>query len=131
MKITADTTITAVTAAKVARVEATCEKAGNILCYKGSDGKLCKDVKGTVITDVTIPAKGHSYGTLTWTWTGTTAATAKFVCANDKTHVQNVKATITSKTTKATCTAAGKTVCTATGQNFPDAFVKLIAKASV
>ena len=32
---------------------------------------------------------------------------------------------------EATCTAAGKTVYTATGQNFPDAFVKLIAKASV
>ena len=114
VEITANTTVTAVTGVKVESKEATCTAAGNIEYYKGSDGKLYKDVNGTVITDVTIPAKGHKYGTPTWTWTGTTAATAKFVCANDKTHVQNVKATITSKTTKATCTAAGKTVYTAT-----------------
>ena len=59
-------------------------------------------------------ATGHKFGTPSWSWTGTTAATAKFVCSNNKNHARSVKATITSKTTKATCTTAGKTVYTAT-----------------
>jgi hypothetical protein len=48
--------------------------------------------------NVEIPAIGHNYGAPEWTWEGFTAATAKFTCANDSTHTQNVSAEVTSAT---------------------------------
>ena len=73
------------------------------------DGKTYTDKK-----TVTIKKLGHKYGEPTWTWDGTKTATAKFVCARDKSHVETVTVKITSKTTKATCEKDGKTVYTAT-----------------
>ena len=87
-------------------VPPTCTKEGYTL-HKCS---RCDDEYKDTYKDAT----GHKYGTPSWSWTGTTAATAKFVCSNNKNHARSVKATITSKTTKATCTTAGKTVYTAT-----------------
>ena len=72
------------------------------------------------------------WGTPSWTWNGTASASAKFVCSNDKSHVKTVKATITSKTTKATCTTDGKTVYTATvtlnGKTYTDTKTVTITK---
>ena len=64
VKITKDTTITAVTADVIARVEPTCTEDGNILYYQGSDGNLYQDTKGTKITktETVIPATGHKFG---------------------------------------------------------------------
>ena len=56
----------------------------------------------------------HKYGKPTWTWTGTSAATAKFVCSVDTTEVSTVKAKVTSKNYAATCKERAKTVYTAT-----------------
>ena len=134
VKITKDTTITAITGVKVAAKKATCTVDGNTLYYKGSDGNYYKDTKGTKITlaETVIPATGHAYGAPVWTWNGTKSASAKFTCANDKSHVENVKATITSETTKATCTADGKTVYTATvefnGKTYTDTKTVVIEK---
>ena len=62
-----------------------------------------------------IGAIGHSYGNPTWTWTGYTKATAKFVCKNNSSHTSATNATITNKVTKnATVTASGTKTYTAT-----------------
>ena len=80
----------------------------------------------------TIAAKGHSYSTTpTWSWNGTTSATASFKCIRC-TDTKTVNATITSKTTPATTTADGKTVYTATatynGKSYTDTKTVTIPK---
>ena len=93
-------------------VAATCETAGKTV-YTATvefEGKTYTDSK-----EVEIPAIGHKYGKPVFTWSDDySTANATFTCENDKTHVETVKATVTSKTTDATCTKAGKTVYTAT-----------------
>ena len=93
-------------------VEATCTKAGKTV-YTATvefEGKIYTDSKETE-----IKAIGHKYGTPVFTWSKDySTAEATFTCENDKTHVETVKAAVTSKTTDATCTKAGKTVNTAT-----------------
>ena len=94
--------------------DATCTKAGKTVntATVEFEGKTYTDSKETE-----IKAIGHKYGTPVFTWSddyGT--ATAAFTCENDKTHVETVKAAVTSKTTDATCTEAGKTVYTATAE---------------
>ena len=95
-------------------VAATCETAGKIT-YTASvvfNGKTYTDSKETE-----IKAIGHKYGAPVFTWSDDySTAKATFTCANDKTHVETVKAAVTSKTTDATCTEAGKTVYTATAE---------------
>ena len=87
----------------------TCTEAG----YTGDT--VCLDCGTTVKKGTTRVATGHSYGTPTWTWNGTSSAIAKFICANESAHVTTVKATITSKDTKAaTCTSTGVRTFTAT-----------------
>ena len=97
--------------------EPTCTEDGNIKCY------LCfncfkyfkdKDGKNEIAKEKAVIPKGHLWGTPNWTWTGTKAANASFVCQRDKSHTQSIDATITTKTTDPTCTKAGKTVYTAT-----------------
>ena len=62
-----------------------------------------------------IAAKGHSWGTPKWTWTGTTKAVATFTCKTDSSHTKKMTGTITGKvTTKATVTTAGTKTYTAT-----------------
>ena len=60
-----------------------------------------------------VPALGHDYELTGWNWTGYTAATATFTCANDASHVQAANAAITSARTEPTCEADGKVVYTA------------------
>ena len=72
-----------------------------------------------------VSGTGHDWGKPTWKWAEDfSTATAAFVCQNDETHTETVNATITSKTTDATCEEAGKTVYTATvtfdGKTFTD-----------
>ena len=94
--------------------DATCTKAGKTVYTATAEfeGKTYTDFK-----EVEIPAIGHKYGTPVFTWSDDySTANATFTCANDKTHVETVKAAVTSKTTDATCTEAGKTVYTATAE---------------
>ena len=89
-----------------------CEKDG-VITYTATavyGGKTYTDTK----TDK-IAATGHKYGDPTWSWNGTTKASAKFTCKKDSRHTKTVTATITSKTTKsATVTKAGTKTYTAT-----------------
>ena len=90
---------------------ATCETAGETV-YTATASFGGKDY--TDNQKVEIAALGHKYGEPTWTWNDDhTKATAVFTCANDKSHVEKVEATITPETTAATCEEAGKTVYTA------------------
>ena len=90
---------------------ATCETAGETV-YTATASFGGKDY--TDNQKVEIAALGHKYGEPTWTWNDDhTKATAVFTCANDKSHVEKVEATITPETTAATCEKAGKTVYTA------------------
>ncbi len=80
---------------------------------------------------VEIPATGHSWGEPVWTWDGFTAATAKFTCANDSTHTQDVNATITSATQGVVITYTATAAFN--GQTYTDHKVddsKLIKEAS-
>ena len=99
-------------------VAATCTEKGKDV-YTAT--ATVKDAEGKTeigtLTDtyeVELAALGHKYGEPTWTWNDDhTKATAVFTCANDKSHVEKVEATITPETTAATCEEAGKTVYTA------------------
>ena len=93
------------------RTDPTCEEEGKAV-YTATvtvDEKTYTDEKTEV-----LPAIGHAYKLTEWTWTGYTAATATFVCANDPTHVKEVEATITSERTEPTADEDGKIVYTAT-----------------
>lgn len=84
-------------------------------------------------------ALNHEYSKPTWTWTGSTKATATFtctgdICAAEGGNPQTVDATITSEVIeKATCDTAGKKIVTATvefnGQTYTNRkTVKIAAK---
>lgn len=80
-------------------------------------GKHFSDENGmTEITDVTIPATGHTWGEPVYTWNeDNTTCTATRTCNNDETHIATATATVTSEQTKApTCTEMGETTYTAT-----------------
>ena len=91
---------------------ATCTEKGKTI-YKAEFNELSPwavDQKA-VVED--IPALGHDWDKTEYTWNDEhTACTAKRVCKNDKTHVEEAKATVTAEVTKkATCCAVGaKTV---------------------
>ena len=91
--------------------EPTCEGTG--LGYRYC---LCSSVNADWYDDyqknVTIPALGHDWGAPTWSWTGTTAATATFVCSRDASHVEVLNANVVSAT--GTGADAGYMVYTAT-----------------
>ena len=89
---------------------ADCETDGKIV-YTATvrfDGKAYTDTKTEV-----IPKIGHSYGKPEWTWNGYQTVYASFTCSNGKTHTEYINATVTSKTTAATCESDGETVYTA------------------
>ena len=95
---------------RITRTPATCERDGSVV-YTAS-----VTVSGETYTDSkseTLPALGHAYSLSGWNWTGYTAASAVFTCANDSTHRQTVAATITSERTEPTVQADGKVVYTA------------------
>ena len=63
---------------------------------------------------VTLPATGHDYGAPQWSWHKDYTAYAVFTCANDKTHQETCKASVTRSVQKATCTRPETTTYTAT-----------------
>lgn len=98
-------------------VAATCTEKGKDVytataTVKDAEGKTeIGTLTGT--HEVELAALGHKYGEPTWTWNDDhTEATAVFACERGD-DTQEVKATITEKTTAATCEADGKTVYTA------------------
>ncbi|WP_455721538.1 MBG domain-containing protein [Agathobacter sp.] len=95
-------------------VDATCTTAGKVT-YTASVIVAGKAYKDTKVVNGT--ALGHKYGTPIFTWSDDySTAEATFTCANDKTHVETVKATVTSETVDPTCETAGKITYTATAE---------------
>ena len=93
----------------------------NATCTKDGTKTATCDREGCNETDTIADdgsKLGHNYGAPVWTWTGYASATAKFTCANDNAHVEEVTATsdaITSAVTiLATCTTDGLKTYTAT-----------------
>lgn len=76
---------------------------------------LLLDGAETTREGLVIPATGHSWGAPEWTWNEDgTAATVRFTCQNDGTHIQEPAVVMSHKvTTPATCTEAGAAVYTA------------------
>ena len=79
---------------------ASCEEAGNSEYWTCSTcGKYFSDAEGkTEIEENSwvIEATGHNWAEPTWTWKDDySSAEAAFVCKNDETHKETVKATIT------------------------------------
>ncbi|EGC01237.1 fibronectin type III domain-containing protein [Ruminococcus albus] len=103
----------------VAKVDPTCETAGNIEYWVDEvNGKYFYDADGTKLIenakDIIIPATEHSYGKPKWDWSEDfTLASAKFVCANSEAHDQTVKAFVEKMETPATYTADGVITYTA------------------
>ena len=66
-----------------------------------------------------IPATGHSWGAVTYTWSSDySKVTAKRVCTANSSHVQKETVSTTAAVTKAaTCTAKGQTTYTAVFEN--------------
>ncbi len=98
-------------------------------CETVGEGTWTATFRNTVFTTQTlretIPSTGHIWGEPEWTWTeDNSGATATFTCANDPSHVETVTAAVTSETTAATATEAGRTVYTATaafeGETYTD-----------
>ena len=140
VKLTADTTITAVTGKKVDAKSATCTAAGNIAYYEGSDGKIYKDTKGTVTTKqkTVIKAEGHEY-TATFTWskisaTGNYSCKVNIKCKDCATKVEIQAKVSKTETVKSTCAKAGKVKYTARvtydGKTFTQSKIETTKKGS-
>ena len=70
--------------------------------------------KTQVKKEANLPALGHDY-TAAWNWAEDhSAATVILTCRNDANHKETVNAAVSSVKTEPTCTAAGKTIYTAT-----------------
>ena len=97
---------------------ATCEEAGEgvytatVSEEASLDGKSHEGSKS-----VEIPATGHDWEFVNFTWTGSDAegytAAANYKCKNDATHTRTVDAVVTPDITAATCEAAGQIVYSA------------------
>lgn len=115
-------------------VAATCTEKGKDVytataTVKDAEGKTeIGTLTGT--HEVELAALGHKYGEPTWTWNDDhTEATAVFACERGD-DTQEVKATITEKTTAATCETAGETVYTATasfgGKDYTETYTETL-----
>ena len=92
--------------------DATCETAGEVV-YTAAFTNEAFETQTKTITGTVL---GHDYGTPSYAWTETSdgySCTAEAVCSHDASHKLTETATVTSKTTPATCDAAGETVYTA------------------
>ena len=88
--------------------EATCTETG---LTEGKKCALCGDI---LVEQEVIPALGHEWGAVSYTWNGTESCVASRVCLNDNSHKETAEATVTSKVVKeATCTENGITEYTA------------------
>ena len=78
-----------------------------------------------------IPATGHKYGAVTYTWSSDkSTCTAKRVCANDASHVETETVNSTNEITKeATCTTTGTKTYTVTFKN--GAFAKQTTTSTI
>ncbi|HAG04012.1 MAG TPA: hypothetical protein DCG28_01115 [Lachnospiraceae bacterium] len=101
-----------ITLTKYEAKEPTCTETGNIEYYYGSDGnRYVKDENGykkTTANEVTIPAKGHREGEISWTWdhyaaNGELRAVITIKCADcDGNYVNPGVIDLDSMTTKVT-----------------------------
>ena len=93
---------------------ATCTAAGyydNVVYCKYCHSKMSS-------THVTIPATGHNWGEVKYTWSNDNSkVTARRVCANDSSHVETEVANTTYTTTASTCTDTGSTTYVAEFNN--------------
>ncbi len=72
-----------------------------------------------------IPAAGHSWGNVIFTWTGFTVATATRTCQKNTTHTETVDCVITSEVIEApTATTEGVRIYTATAKFSDDTIVQ-------
>lgn len=94
----------------------TCEEAGY------TAGKYCEACETYTEGHAQIPAKGHNYGPVQFTWNDdNTSATAAKVCANDASHVINYEVDMSSVVTKRpTIKDAGITTYTAIAYDAED-----------
>ena len=104
---------------KVAGKDATCTTDGWETYYTCSCGKMFSDAAGTnVITSVPVIKASHSWGSDSFTWSGT-SVTAKRICQRDSSHVEQETVTATSQViNEPTCAATGLTRYTAKFTNF-------------
>ena len=103
-------TVTA-TVTKV-RTEPTCEKAGSIV-YTAKVEFDGKEYTNSVKED--LAAIGHDWGAPSYTWApDSSEVTARRICANDPTHIEEETVSTEAKVTKAaTCETKGETTYTA------------------
>ena len=91
-----------------AAVAATCTEPGL------TEGSHCSACGMIIVSQETVAATGHSWGSPSWKWTEDhTGATATFTCKNDSSHSESIPAEISSAGTDPTCTAGGEAVYTA------------------
>ena len=73
---------------------------------------------------------GHAYELTAWSWTGYSAATATFTCANDPSHRETLEAEITAVRTEPTAEEDGSVVYTATvvfeGRSYKDSRTEIL-----
>ena len=99
-------------------VEPTCTDSGNIKYWECSNcgSKYTDSALTSQVLDVSVPAKGHSWGTPQYDWNNNDSVTAHRICANDATHddpeTETVDTTF-SVTKKATCSKGEEITYTA------------------
>ena len=104
----------------------TCETCGKH--FSDEEGKTEIELSATV-----IPAPGHSYKEPVWNWSEDgKSCTVTFTCANDDSHKETPKVTVSSKIkTPATCTEKGVTEYTATAEFHGKTFTDTKAVADI
>ena len=99
-------------------------------------GKIFSDAEGKTeieLSATVIPATGHSYKEPVWNWSEDgKSCTVTFTCANDDSHKETPKVTVSSKIkTPATCTEKGVTEYTATAEFHGKTFTDTKAVADI
>lgn len=116
---------------------ATCTADGNEEYWTcGTCGKIFSDAEGKTeieLSATVIPATGHSYKEPVWNWSEDgKSCTVTFTCANDDSHKETPKVTVSSKIkTPATCTEKGVTEYTATAEFHGKTFTDTKAVADI
>ena len=117
--------------------DATCTAEGNTEYWTcGSCGNHFSDEEGKTeieLSATVIPATGHSYKEPVWNWPEDgKSCTVTFTCANDDSHKETPKVTVSSKIkTPATCTEKGVTEYTATAEFHGKTFTDTKAVADI
>ncbi len=86
----------------------------------------------TDTNEVYVATTGHKWCEPEWTWNGYQTVYATFTCENDRTHIENVNAVVTSEKTDASCESDGKIVYTASvtfgGKTYTDSKTEVLGK---